>query len=194
MVSIFDCTTFVLTGTTTIQRLLGKGQEYYGSRPLRRQIKYLELAVLNEFTPDMPCCSEVGEELHSPYDFRWLDLSSMTNCRQLNITVNARRRSTIESKVGMHVCTTALNTCELRAAFSRFSAALHSCKVTITSPLGQHVNPENGFVNDISVDGQVQLWKRYTGDKFRAFGARLVQVRADRYLKICSPTTKLPES
>ncbi|KAH6648920.1 hypothetical protein BKA67DRAFT_538929 [Truncatella angustata] len=162
----------------TIEMLLGKR----ATGVFHRHIRHLELSVVNEFTSRMLCCTKQNDEPHTPYDFLWLNLAEMINCRQIDIWIVARRHAGAPNTLGKHVCFTSLSASELENIFLKLADAIPHCEVTVTSPLGKDISPEQGFVDNLQLGQGIHLWKRYTGDKFRsAPGFRIFQ-KLDRYM------------
>lgn len=179
---MFRATKFVLIGMNTVEKLLGKHRKIYDAVSFHRNVRHLELSLLDEFKADMPCCAEWGGSPHTPYDFRWLNLGEMANCRQINVWISARRRSIQHSRLGTHVTATNLDAAALGATAAGFCATLPRCRVHISAPLGRDITPEHGVVENVPVDSRVRIWKRYTGDKFRSTGGARICVRPDRYV------------
>lgn len=181
---MFEFTTFALVGMESIEKLLGKPEvRGYGANIFHKHIRYLEFSVMNQFTADMQCCAELRDELpHIPYDFRWLDLGEMANCRQMNIYIAGRQKRGKFRDLARHDCLTLIGARKVVDAFSKLAAAVPRCGVTISTPLRKDVGPEQGFVEDAQLSRLgVRLWKRYTGDMFRASMDKIVTC-SERYV------------
>lgn len=101
---------------------------------------------------------------HKVYDFHWLRLGRFEKLQNINIWIAARSityRDSDDTFFGIK----GFSVDGLRAILTAFS---HIKSVTLITPLGPSVAPQEGDVEGIAPLG-VRLYKRGTGDRFHPY-------------------------
>ncbi|KND92011.1 hypothetical protein TOPH_03312 [Tolypocladium ophioglossoides CBS 100239] len=176
--SIYESTTFIFTDMLALPMFVGFCDTPPPMKPLPTMLslplecfKYtrsLELSLSADFPIMLPCANALDRRSghpHDVYDFHWLRLDQFQNLSNLNIWIAARgnlRRSGECYKECDFVCVNQLDIDALRRALASFSRV---DSVTLSTPLGGNIGPEDGYVEGIAAPG-IRVWKRGTGDRF----------------------------
>ena len=189
--SIYESTTFIFVDQNTIKRFFGSCLEPCGGiRPFLEHTKAFQVSLPINFPKNIPCCSIArAPASHSAYNMHWLRLPDLKNCRNINIWIDARQRTSYLSDLDEYKPINTLNHNELRAAVSTIGASTRGCEVTITTPLAESIGPESGYLTGIhAFHSRVYIWKRHKGDRFYPMsslggiiGARILHSR-ERYV------------
>lgn len=155
--------------------------------PFARHIRNLEISLPITFPRYIPCCSTTsrmasGEGPHLQYDFHWLQLSAMDNCRKVCIWIDACPRIFCFPDNGSignyHIDSrgytpiTKTDVAVLAESIFKLGEQNANCHVTITAPLNTEIVPESGYVESPKLHSRVELWKRHSGDKFHPWRNR----------------------
>ncbi|KAI1381815.1 hypothetical protein F4677DRAFT_439625 [Hypoxylon crocopeplum] len=175
--SMYENTGFVFTDVKTFQKFMGtcEGDEKKRSmirpgkarnlrEPFLRHTRELQISMSAAFPAFVLCSAGEGSE-RSAYDLHWLGLDRMTNCRTVNIWIDAdqKERSNVYGPPFEFI--QSLSVDKLQSALLSFKPPPRA-QVTLTTPLGEHVGPPRGFGDELS-QLNVRVWKRGTSDRFR---------------------------
>ncbi|KFY20156.1 hypothetical protein V491_03944 [Pseudogymnoascus sp. VKM F-3775] len=125
----------------------------------------LELSLSPDFPRSIICANydlPGIEERHEVYDFHWLHLDRFQNLRNLNIWVSARSVNMSLNDTDETYDFTGITEFDFHA-LQQILAHLDSvAKVTLSTPLGSSVGPEEGYVEGL----KARVYKRGSGDRF----------------------------
>ncbi|KAI1862362.1 uncharacterized protein JN550_010224 [Neoarthrinium moseri] len=177
--SLYKSTTFVLTGPTSLRTLLGRTTAAPDvPASFLKHICKLEISLPYDFYSH-------GLVEDSPYDFRWLRLGDLVpNCRQLRIWIAAPQHLGTHADNLSYVPIIQMDHESLQHVFYKLGEMKPDCSITISTPLGESIGPESGFVDSIAQHRHVHIWKRHSGDKFYAKPSPfddLIEIQTDRY-------------
>ena len=172
---MYESTTFVFTDMRAIQMWLGYCQLHpfmktwpkLGVTPpgFYKYARSLEISLSPDF-PAIVLCANYDipglERRHDVYDFHWLRLERFRNLRKLDIWISARSLTwSVQDGESRYNFTgiTEFDIDDLKDIVGHLRGA---ASVTLSTPLGQSVGPDYGFVEGVGA----RLYKRGTGDRF----------------------------
>ncbi|KAI1078552.1 hypothetical protein F5B20DRAFT_205762 [Whalleya microplaca] len=168
--SIYENTTFVFTDVQTARLFTGicgqkKPTPHRPPEPFLHYTRELQLSMTIAFAHLVPCSSKYNS-IHTAYDFHWLQLDKMLNCKKLGIwiDVNLREKAIVRGEHFKPMMVFDADT--LRRALMSFNPS-QQLQVTLSTHLSEEVGPPSGFVTGFS-QPNVQIWTRGIGDKFAA--------------------------
>ncbi|SPO06269.1 uncharacterized protein DNG_08958 [Cephalotrichum gorgonifer] len=173
--SIYESITFVFTDLRSVQMFFGycklpppmDSWHKVGITPpgFFKFARTLELSITPEF-PALVVCANHDlpglEGRHSIYDFHWLRLDLFQNLSTLNIWIPARSTtwSIEDSDLGYDY--TGITEFDADGLAHILAPFKNVANVTISTPLGPGIGPEEGFMEGAAV----RVYKRGSGDRF----------------------------
>ena len=128
----------------------------------------LELSLSADF-PKLLMCANLDlpgfETRHDVYDFHWLRLDKFRNLSSVNIWISAR---SITCRMDSDNSFLGIKQLDVNALTDVLNSFKSSGSVTVSTPLGSSMGPEEGYVKGVAPPN-VRLYQRGCGDKFHPF-------------------------
>ncbi|KAH7233030.1 hypothetical protein BKA59DRAFT_487593 [Fusarium tricinctum] len=180
--SIYESTTFVFTDTFALNMFVGfckvplanSVRAKMGVPPpaFRTYGQHLELSLNPVFSTELSCSSPmitpVEQERHCSLDFHGLRLDLLENLTTVDIWVAARCTHLIIDRDGENLDPkpydiTKLSLGQLKQALSHFGLEKN---ITISTPLTERVEPEDGYIEHDEQYPRLRIWRRGAGDLY----------------------------
>ncbi|KAL6414110.1 hypothetical protein AUP68_00626 [Ilyonectria robusta] len=180
--SIYEATTFIFTDTTALNMFVGfcklppvmQNWPKMGIPPpaFRTHGKHLELSLEPVFPMLLACLNPrltpLPEERHNSLDFHGLRLDLLESLTTLDIWVAARCTAFLVDEQAKNMDQSPYNITQLDIESLRkvLSHLERVGNVTLSMPLAQCAEPEDGHIDDATLPSSLRIWRRGAGDRF----------------------------
>lgn len=141
--------------------------------------RHLEISLEPVFPMLLPCSSPtlspLPEERHTSLDFHGLRLDLLENLMTLNIWVSARCTELLLDSNADNIDQSPYNITQLDLESLKevLSPLNHVRNVTLSMPLAQVSEPEDGYVVE---DAHLRIWRRGVGDRYHPALSPIIEV------------------
>ncbi|KAF4449679.1 hypothetical protein F53441_7079 [Fusarium austroafricanum] len=180
--SIYESTTFIFTDTFALNAFGGFCKQPFGypawpkvpvpPPSFRSYTRHIELSLSPVFSTSLQCVSPIFTpehgERHSSRDFHGLCLGLVENLTTVDIWIAARSTTLLLNDEAENIDQQPYNITnssveQLREALLQIQA---SGDVTISTPLAQCTEPEDGYIVQLDGNPSIWIWRRGAGDRY----------------------------